>query len=302
MRYSEELNGFWEEGYHYYLEIRGDRMTVRDYRRALVFETGISYDAEAIERGERTVIQMENNVISRDGDGNRMMEIRELAYDRGALDFLEYYTIMGEKRYRLKKVDHGPFDHIRIRDDEVLPGLQGVWKEWPKDGRGTDLVIRGNRLSWGIWGGGAFHAVSYDYAPDKVRLVPENLTDSNFSGFTEIMVEKDMLTTRRIIFDVSVPLTVFAREEMLEKIEVPPAALEPIRSTMLPPDGAPPIMGQPFRVPVMPEKPLTDKRPHLEAEIPRNPLNGYALRCPNCGFESNGESKFCPECGSDLRQ
>ena len=29
MEYSEKLDGFWEEGYHYYLEIHKDRLTVR---------------------------------------------------------------------------------------------------------------------------------------------------------------------------------------------------------------------------------------------------------------------------------
>ena len=33
MKYSDKLNGFWEEGYHYYIEIRDGRMTVRGYRR-----------------------------------------------------------------------------------------------------------------------------------------------------------------------------------------------------------------------------------------------------------------------------
>ena len=30
MKYSDKLNGFWEEGYHYYLEFQDDKLTVRD--------------------------------------------------------------------------------------------------------------------------------------------------------------------------------------------------------------------------------------------------------------------------------
>ena len=29
MEYSDKLNGFWEEGYHFYFEIRDDKLTVR---------------------------------------------------------------------------------------------------------------------------------------------------------------------------------------------------------------------------------------------------------------------------------
>ena len=233
MNYSDKLEGFWEEGYHYYLEFRQDRLTVRNYRREVVFETKVSYDADALEKGIRTVIHLDYNVLSRDAGGGMMMEIRELSYDNGELDMLEYYTIMGEKRYRLKKVDHGPFDHILIRDEEILPKIQGVWKEWRASGTGEDLVIRGNTLNWGFFGGGEFHAVSYTYAPDRVRLVPANLIDGNFRGFTEIEVGDRTLTTRMIIYDASVPLTVFYREGTLDEIEIPPAAREPMRNTMI---------------------------------------------------------------------
>ncbi|MBQ2110951.1 MAG: hypothetical protein II191_04310, partial [Clostridia bacterium] len=70
MKYSDKLNGYWEEGYHYYLEFKDETLTVRDYRRAIALETGCSYDAAALERGERTVIELKNNVLSTCWDGS----------------------------------------------------------------------------------------------------------------------------------------------------------------------------------------------------------------------------------------
>ena len=117
MAWSEKLNGFWEEGYHYYLEFRDEKLTVRNYRREIAIETKVSYDSEALDRGERTIIELADNVLSRTWDGEMMTEIKELAYENGELKMLYYYTIMGETLYTLKKVTHGPFEHIRIRDD-----------------------------------------------------------------------------------------------------------------------------------------------------------------------------------------
>ena len=145
---AEKLNGFWEEGYHYYIEIRDGRMTVRGYRRDVVLETEISYDADAVERGERTVITPKESVLSRDFEGKPFTMIKELAWESGELKFLYYYTIMGETLYTLKKTDRGPFDHIIIRDEEFLPKLQGEWVEWSRSGKSSNtLVIKGDRLS-----------------------------------------------------------------------------------------------------------------------------------------------------------
>ena len=30
MPYSEKLNGYWEEGYHYYMEFRDEKLTMRE--------------------------------------------------------------------------------------------------------------------------------------------------------------------------------------------------------------------------------------------------------------------------------
>ena len=304
MKYSEKLNGYWEEGYHYYLEFRDDKLTVRDYRRAVTIETRCSYDAAALERGERTVISLENNVLSTCWDGSPMSVIAELAYENGGLTLLKRYLEDDETRYTLKKVENGPFDHIIIRDDEFLPQLQGTWKQWKGGG---DLSIIGNTLRWEPFESGRFHVVSYKYSPDKVQLVPENLIDTEFRGFTAINVEKDMLTTYMMVYDMSVPMTVFAREDMLDKIEVPGAALREPRNTMMH-VSAPPMpglmtgftgmmgMGQPSDGGA---KPVQEPAPDSKPEAPDAPTPRF---CPECGYALRGmTAKFCPECGSDLR-
>ena len=234
MKYSDKLNGFWEEGYHYYMEFRGGRLTVRNYRREITLETGISYDARALENGERTVISLKDNVLSRDGRGNPFTMVRELAYENGELKMLYYYTIMGETLYTLKKVDHGPFDHIIIRDKEYLPRLQGRWEMWCRDGsEGQPLIVKNDRVLLPSGSEEKFHVISYTYDRDHVWMVPANLIDQEFRGYTEIEVLPDKLTTRMQICDARVPLTVFARKEMMDKIVIPPEAKIDIVSTMV---------------------------------------------------------------------
>lgn len=183
MKYSDKLSGFWEEGYHYYLEFRDKRLTVRDYRRAVALETTVKYDADAIERGERAVISLADNVLSRTASGEPFTMIRELAWENGELKLLYYYTIMGETLYTLRKVDHGPFDHIVIRDDEYLDRLQGEWIEWRADGeRSSKLTIRRDRLSWFDGEVHPFHVVSYKTSPDVVRIVPRRPHAERFFG------------------------------------------------------------------------------------------------------------------------
>ncbi len=304
MNYSEKLNGFWEEGYHYYLEIRDDRLTVRGYRRDITLETKISYDAAALDRGERAVISLEDNVLSRTFDGDPFTMIRELAYENGELKLLYYYTIMGETLYTLKKVENGPFDHIIIRDGEFLEKLQGRWEEWRPGGKtGSPLTIDGDKLFMLGVDGVRIHVVSYKYDRESVYIVPANLIDSDFGSYTRIEVEPDMLTTRMIVYDASMPLSVFARADMLDKIKVPSAAREPIRNTMTyMPNPSGPMNGflgmgmftgggTPSGEAPEPVKP---------EQKPESPKSG-AGRCPCCGYELGPDhGKFCPECGSRL--
>lgn len=245
MRYSGKLNGFWEEGYHYYIEIDKKKMTVRDYARRVTLTTEISYDAAALERGERTQILLKDKSLSKCADGSDMMAINALYFEDGELKLTEYHAIVGEKLLTLKKVDHGPFDHVINRDREYMRRLQGVWEQWTRSGEGGEpLEIRGDRLRW-LGEVQPFSVVSYRTDPHRVYIVPKDLTQRDFAGFTPIEILPDMLTTRMIIMDMSVPLTVFARKDMLDKISVPPAALEEARNTMIAPVDVPPAAVEP---------------------------------------------------------
>ena len=312
MKYSDKLNGFWEEGYHYYLEFQDDKLTVRDYRRSVAIETTCSYDAKALERGERTVINLKKNVLSLCWDGSPMSVIKELAYENGELKLVRCYLETEETLYTLKKADHGPFDHIIIRDDEFMDKLQGTWAEWHGNSK---IVITGRNIRLELFGlepfgeGHRFHAVSFKYSPDKVQLVPENLIDNNFSGFTAVSVEKDMLTTYMIVCDMSMPMSVFARENMLDKIEVPDAAKREPRNTMMhvseppmfkvntPPTGIGGMMGYMSMNPFM----NGGSAPSAAPDPAEKPAAAPGC-CPNCGYDPKGETpRFCPECGTKLR-
>lgn len=326
MPYSEKLNGYWEEGYHYYMEFRDEKLTMREYRRKIVLETTVIYDAEALDRGEETEIIPADPVLSRWPSGEMAMEIRSLRYVGGELKMLRYYTIMGEKEYTLKKVDGGPFRHIRIRDEEVLSRLQGKWKERTAKRSGRPLTIQGNSLSWEGFGGGKIHAVSYDYAPDKIWLVLEDLTESEFGGFDNVEVRGNMLVTRLIVSDMSVPPIVFGREEDLDTIEVPETAKAAPRSAMGPAvlmTSAPPAsgpaggvfgMGTAFGGMNQMNRPMAETKPRyctgcgrlIAAEASFCPDCGHRQAdrggfCGNCGHKLEREDiKFCPECGNKL--
>lgn len=329
MKYSEKLNGYWEEGYHYYLEFRDDKLTVRGYDKGVRIETTVSYDADKLDTGERTVITLENNILSRDCEGNMMTEIKELACENGELKMLYYYTIMGETLYTLKKVDGGPFRNIIIRDDEFLDKLQGEWVQWRSGGKsGTPIIIEGSSIRW-IGEAHKFHVVSYTYAKDDVYIVPEDLIRKDFGGYTAVKVYPDKLETRMMVYDMSVPVSVFARKDMLDKIDIPDDAKTEPRSTMMmdaPKErpSAPNMvffagMGSPGIAPIMGAAGMVGMgMAGMMSQSGKNAQNtGYKTSpmndpariaeitgvCPMCGYKLGGERpKFCPGCGANMEK
>lgn len=281
MKYSDKLNGYWEEGYHYYLEFRNEKLTVRGYDRGIRIETTVHYDADSIEQGKRTVITLDDNILSRDYQGNMMTEIKELAYENGELKMLYYYTIMGETLYTLSKKENGPFDHIIIRDEEFTDKLQGTWEQWSPGGKTNfPLVIKGNIIRW-FGCESKFHVVTYKYDRESVYIVPYDLTRSDFGGFTNVRVYPDKLTARMMVCDMDMPLSVFAREDMLEKIDIPSDAVSKPRNTMIYPPAPidfPKVIG------------MTDA-----AQVK------YSRFCSECGAGIETDTqKFCSKCGSRL--
>ena len=294
MRYSDKLNGYWEKERRYYFEFRDGRGIFREYRRKIMLDTEISYDAERLESGARTEISLADTTWDRDAFGGEMTRVKELAYENGRLLFVTGYVSEADSRseYVLEKVDHGPFDHIRIRDDEYLPRLAGVWKAWGRSKEiGDELFIDAKErkiicLGRGL---GAFHVVSYALAPERVYIVPEDLTEESFSSYTRFEVKPDMLTTTEKVFDMSMPLTVFAREDMLDKIEIPDAAKQPARSVMMCPPG-PPMGG--IGIGMMGP---------LGMRMVKKPEKPYNF-CANCGKKLETPLNFCPECGAKIEK
>lgn len=217
-----------------------------------------------------------------------MTEIKELAYENGELRFLYNYVIMGETNYTLHKVEHDPFYEYMIRDEEFLGKLQGRWEKWSKSGgaSGTAIVIKDRTISCFTPEQEHFHVVSFRSHPQDVYLVPENLIDTDFRGYSRVQVFPDMLTTRMMVFDMSVPLSVFARKEMLDKIEVPYEAKQPTYSTMTSHSPgtaringfAMGMMGMTVDEPV--SEPAKNDQPESDGSLPHF--------CPNCGWKVTG--------------
>ena len=330
MGYSEKLNGYWEEGYHFYFEIRDEKLTVREYRRKVVLETVISYDTSGVEAGRKTQISLADTVLSRGGDGSPMSWFEDFYYEDGEIHLVEGYSFMDRKDpYVMKKVDHGPFDHIIIRDDDFRDRLQGEWLKWSPSGdysenRRTTLVIEGDTFRSRL-ASGRFHVISYDYAYDRdsVYLVPWDLTEDSFFGCTHVEVFPDMLTTHEIIFDMNTPLSVFAREADIGRIRVPEAAKGGYSSAMRPGPmtGTSPVMGfadmanlampgmNPFSPPAdtagpAPSQAEAGTLPEFEpcksdSDDPRRLKKPYA--CPGCGqIFRDRLPNFCFNCGGKL--
>ena len=232
MKYSDKLNGFWEEGYHYYIEIRKNRMTVLDYHRRPMLETMISYDAKAIECRGLAEITLDDNILSRTAYGEPMTMIRKLTFIDGRLELLYYYTIMGETLYILNKVDRGPFDYLTILDNTMLKKLSGTWVQSGTGDRrlnrplGTGdmypsrLEFSGNRMKYFSSGylalDAKIHICEIKTTPGSMFITPEDLSERDFGMISEIMIEGNTLTTRMHICDADSPMMVFMREEDID--------------------------------------------------------------------------------------
>ena len=277
------LDGFYEEGYHYYMEIREGVLTVRDYGRRLMLTTDISWDEDALEREEKSVLQLKDNVLSRSADGEPFTMIKQLAYDHGSLEMDYFYTIMGDSHYTLKKVDHGPFDHILILDDEWLPKLQGTWVNGVNPSETIEFKDDHMELFWDKTSrlSTKVHVTAPKSYPDQIQIQDEDFTKWDFGFYTFFDVEPEMLTTRMIISDADVPLTAFIRAENLGKIKLPESVNRPIRNTMTNPGYRPAFNFSLNPAPVLQE----------ENE------DGETWTCPLCGNNGN-TGKFCPICGA----
>ena len=171
-------------------------------------------------------------------------------------------------------------------------------------------MITGDRLSTIGINGERIHVVSYTYDREKVRIVPANLIDDNFGSWQSFEVEPDRLTSRMIVYDASVPLSVFARRDMLDRIEIPAAAKEPMRSTMTfmgtPAGGSfAGLAGMMMMTAAGAGEEKTDVTGTPEPGAGEGKDAATPSRtpkfCPECGSRITvAGSKFCSECGSRL--
>ncbi len=237
-KYSDKLNGYWEEGYYYYVEIRDDEMTLRDSGKRIVFKTSIKYDKKKLESGEKTDLIIGNKTLSSNYKGEPMWWITAFYYEDGNIIMDSHYTIMGDYHNVLKKVDHDPFYNFIILDKAYLPRLQGEWVEWRKD-KNTDstIEIKDNEIRFKYSGSvlekQKIHVLAYRSDPKKAFINNEDLTVSGVGMYNALYVYPDMLTGYEMVCDLEVPMTVFARRDMLDKIEIPPEALREPRNTMV---------------------------------------------------------------------
>ena len=238
MKYSDKLNGYWEEGYHYYFEIRGKSFTLRDASKRVVFETDVKYDAKKLESGEKTELKIGETTLARTYKGEPMWYITGLYYENGIIHMDTHYTITGDSSYDLHKVDHGPFYNLLVLDDKYLDMLQGEWVQWRPDGSKNSTVrIIKNEIRF-LYNGSVldkanFHVIAYRSSPERPFISSEDLTVHGIGMYNELKIEPGMLTGYEMVCDMDMPLSVFARRDMIDKIDIPPAALRKPRNTMI---------------------------------------------------------------------
>ena len=238
MRYSDKLNGYWEEGYHYYLEIRDKKFVLRDYAKRIIFETDVKYDAEKLEKNEKTGLAIGNTTLAKTYKGEPMWYITGLYYENGEIRMDTHYTITGDSSYVLHKVDHDPFYNLLILDDKYLKLLQGEWVQWRADGNRDSVIrIKGNDISFlyrgSVMDKSKFHVLAYRSDPDNAFISSEDLTVHGIGMYSELKIEPDMLTGYEMVCDMDMPLSVFSRRDMLDKIDIPPAAMREPRNTVI---------------------------------------------------------------------
>lgn len=255
-KYSDKLNGYWEAKYDYYAEIRNGEITLRDGSKRVMFKTSIKYDLKKLESGEKTELNIGYTTIAANYKGEPMWYITAFYCENGKIYMDSYYTIT-DKNYHneFKKVDHDPFYNVLVLDDKYLKQLQGEWVEWRKDkSTNSTIEIKGNEIRF-LYTGSVidkrkFHVIAYRSSPEQVFISDEDLCTTGIGMYSTLDVLPDMLTGYEMVCDMDMPLSVFARRDMLDKIIVPPAAMREPRNTMMCDD--PPVMTDPVDDP--PEK------------------------------------------------
>lgn len=181
-----------------------------------------------------------------------------------------------------------------ILDEEYLDFLQGEWIAWGYKGKGAVLTIRENRLTWLGAKDHPFHVVRDDFFRNMVYLTPADSGEEDFPGFRKIFVYPNMLTTYMKVYDQNPPMTIFARADMLDKIEIPaeagtePSGMQNRQTVTGGLFGLMGLGGVPSAASPQPEGTQPKKLPRF---------------CSNCGQKLEGYvGKFCSNCGCRLEK
>ena len=215
---SGDLNGYWEEGYYYYLQIEDGSLTLRDYAKKTVLETPFetTYGQDGIDG-----IIPENPYLKYDGS-DPYAEIACMMYADGDIYMTERSLIFPDQfdTYCLHPVDHDPFYNLVIRDDELLDMFQGGWADDSRENV-CCLCIDGNRLRV-YWEdmpeydalNARFHIVSYRGDEDEsIFLVNEDLAQSDFFSFSRFSFQDGILTAYETIPDADFPAYRFRKTD-----------------------------------------------------------------------------------------
>lgn len=237
------------------------KFVLRDYGKRIIFETDVKYDAKKLESGEKTVLTIGETALARTYKGEPMWYITGIYYENGNIHMDTHYTITGDSSYDLHKVDHDPFYNLLVLDDKYLNGLQGEWVQWSKNGdKNSTLRIKNNEISFLYRGSvldkAKFHVLAYRSDPDNAFISSEDLTVHGIGMYNELKIKPDMLTGYETVCDADMPLSVFARRDMLDKIEIPAAAKREMRNTM---EYRPPVDEPSLSAPFQGFKSLKDK-------------------------------------------
>ncbi len=225
-------DGYWESGYDFYLEIAGDTFLLRDYAKRIVLET--TYTAEPQTDGS-LFISLENAGLHESRMDYDYMVLSDIVYKDGGFSWKGSWAYLNRiDTYTLYPVENGPFADIIFLDEAAVAGLEGVWistdNGWVLEyydgllslymsGYPDDPVLQENA-----------YAVTYAWDESGgVVLIPEDLTRSDFGGFTFFSLEEGILTTRMIVYDADFDTSIrFTRVEPRDPSLIPPEITDPM--------------------------------------------------------------------------
>ena len=139
-RRKSAFDGAWEErgviGTR--IEIEGKNLTVL-WRNAPVLET--TFKVKKTEEGEELLLA--HNGMRYAGTDKDYAEVRGIVVKDGKMRFTEYFPISGKSESFLQKTEQSRYGDYTIVDKEVLPELQGKWRD---DSGYHTLEFSGDRL------------------------------------------------------------------------------------------------------------------------------------------------------------